>query len=198
MTRVYVYSSALVAFVAATGMVVASIFIPNWVSYSVTTPKGDVVEKHIGLHRTCSNLDSPTCREFPTADLCQAGQRYFCDMWKTVGFMASLAAIMCLASLVCFLVVMKGGKYKRETGWPLVSGMLTLVSVVELVIISIVAYLFDHDDQFAIPGWKLDVSWCISAASAAIALLTAAGLAVSAQLLPPEEGYDFLDDPVDA
>jgi hypothetical protein len=59
-------------------------------------------------------------------------------MWKTVGFMASLAAIMCLASLVSFLVVMKGGKYKRETGWPLVSGMLTMVSVVELTIISIV------------------------------------------------------------
>lgn len=121
-------------------MIVASIFIPNWVSYSVTTPKGDIVEKHIGLHKSCSNLDSPTCKEFPTADLCQAGERYFCDMWKTVGFMASLAAIMCLASLVCFLVVMKGGKYKRETGWPFVSGMLTLVSVVEFVIISLVVW----------------------------------------------------------
>ncbi|OAQ70690.1 pre-mRNA splicing factor [Pochonia chlamydosporia 170] len=198
MTQVYVYSSALVAFAAATAMIVASIFIPNWVSYSVTTPKGDIVEKHIGLHKSCSNLDSPTCKEFPTADLCQAGERYFCDMWKTVGFMASLAAIMCLASLVCFLVVMRGGKYKRETGWPFVSGMLTLVSVVEFVIISLVAYLYDNDDQFTIPGWNLDVSWYISTASAAISLLAAAGLAVSAYLLPPEDGYDFLEDSIDA
>ncbi|KJK89031.1 hypothetical protein H633G_07080 [Metarhizium anisopliae BRIP 53284] len=174
MTRVYVYSSALVAFVAATGMIVASIFIPNWVSYSVTTPKGDVVEKHIGLHKTCSNLNSPTCREFPTAELCQAGERYFCDMWKT------------------------GGKYKRETGWPLVAGMLTLVSVVEFAVISIVAYLFDHDEQFTIPGWNLDVSWYISTVSATIALLAAAGLAVSAYLLSPEGGYEFLEDPIDA
>ncbi|OAA45704.1 hypothetical protein NOR_03493 [Metarhizium rileyi] len=197
MTRVFVYSSALVAFATATGMIVASIFTPNWVSYSVTTPKGDVVEKHVGLHQSCSNLDSPTCKEFPTAELCQAGERYFCDMWKTVGFMASLAVIMCFASLVCFLVVLKGGKYKRETGWPLVSGMLTLVSVVEFVIISIVAYLFDNDDQFTIPGWNLDVSWYTSTASAAIALITAASLAVSAYLLPPEEGYEFLEDPLD-
>ncbi|KJK83059.1 hypothetical protein H634G_01187 [Metarhizium anisopliae BRIP 53293] len=169
MTRVYVYSSALVAFVAATGMIVASIFIPNWVSYSVTTPKGDVVEKHIGLHKTCSNLNSPTCREFPTAEF-----------------------------LVSFLVVMKGGKYKRETGWPLVAGMLTLVSVVEFAVISIVAYLFDHDEQFTIPGWNLDVSWYISTVSATIALLAAAGLAVSAYLLSPEGGYEFLEDPIDA
>ena len=119
-------------------MIAASIFVPSWISYSVTTPKGDIIEKRIGLHRSCSSLDSPTCREFPTPELCTAGARYFCSLWKTVGFMASLSAILCLASLVCFLVVMKGGKYKRETGWPFVSGMLTLVSVVEFVIISIV------------------------------------------------------------
>lgn len=119
-------------------MIVASIFIPNWVSYTVTTPKGDTIQRNIGLHKVCSNLDTPPCRVFPTPNMCQADERYFCDMWKTVGFMASLSAIMCLASLVCFLVVMAGGKYKRETGWPFVSGMLTLVSVVEVVIISLV------------------------------------------------------------
>jgi hypothetical protein len=59
-------------------------------------------------------------------------------MWRTVGFMASFAVIICLACLVSFLVIMSGGKYKRETGWPFVGAMLTLVAVVELVIISIV------------------------------------------------------------
>lgn len=60
------------------------------------------------------------------------------------------------------------------------------------------AYLFDHDDQFKIPGWNLDFSWYLSIISAAFCLLSAAGLAVSAYLLPPEGGYEFLGDPGDA
>lgn len=119
-------------------MIVVSIWIPNWVSYSVTTTSGETVEKHIGLHRSCSNLDDPQCRNFPYKELCQDGERYFCSMWRTVGFMASFATILCLAGLVSFAVILSGGKYKRETGWPFVGAMLTLVSVVEFATISIV------------------------------------------------------------
>lgn len=129
--------------------------------------------------------------------------------------MASFAVIVCLACLVSFSVVMGGGKYKRETGWPLVAGMLALASVVEFVIISIVvcitewaksrfeslltrisqAYLYDHDEQFMIPGWNLDASWYLSTVSASICLLAAVCLLISAYILPPEEGYEFLSDP---
>lgn len=122
-------------------MVVASIWVPHWVTYSVTTGQGETFEKHIGLHKSCSNLDDPPCRDFPYKELCQDGERYFCSMWRTVGFMASFATILCLACLVSFVVIMAGGKYKRETGWPFVGAMLTLVSAVEFVIISIVVSL---------------------------------------------------------
>ncbi|EHK40694.1 uncharacterized protein TrAtP1_004027 [Trichoderma atroviride] len=198
MTRVYVYTAGLVAFVAATAMIVASITEPHWVSYSVTTTAGETLEKHIGLHKSCSSLDDPHCRDFPSKELCQYGERYFCSMWRTVGFMASFTIILCLASLIAFALVMGGGKYRRETGWPFVSALLTLVSVVEFIIISIVAYLYDHDDQFTVPGWNLDVSWYLGTVSAGISLVIAAGLAASAYLLPPEEGYEFLDDPLNA
>ncbi|GFP52677.1 hypothetical protein ACSS6W_003236 [Trichoderma asperelloides] len=198
MTRVYVYTAGLVAFVAATAMIVASITEPHWVSYSVTTTSGETLEKHIGLHKSCSSLDDPHCRDFPSKELCQYGERYFCSMWRTVGFMASFTIILCLASLIAFALVMGGGKYRRETGWPFVSALLTLVSVVEFIIISIVAYLYDHDDQFTVPGWNLDVSWYLGTVSAGISLVIAAGLAASAYLLPPEEGYEFLDDPLNA
>ncbi|KAM0520147.1 hypothetical protein ACHAPE_003424 [Trichoderma viride] len=198
MTRVYVYTTGLVAFIAATAMIVASITEPNWVSYSVTTTAGETLEKHIGLHKSCSSLDDPHCRDFPSKELCQYGERYFCSMWRTVGFMASFTIILCLASLIAFALVMNGGKYRRETGWPFVSALLTLVSVVEFIIISIVAYLYDHDDQFTVPGWNLDVSWYLGTVSAGISLVIAAGLAASAYLLPPEEGYEFLDDPLNA
>jgi hypothetical protein len=64
-------------------------------------------------------------------------------MWRTVGFMASFAIILCLASLISFAIVMAGGKYRRETGWPFVSALLTLVSVVEFIIISIVVRIVE-------------------------------------------------------
>lgn len=119
-------------------MVIASIWLPHWVTYSVTTSSGETFEKHIGLHKSCSNLDDPECREFPYDEICRAGERYFCSMWRTVGFMASFAVILCLASLVSFVVIMSGGRYKRETGWPFVTAMLVLSAAVEFVIISIV------------------------------------------------------------
>ncbi|RCI12153.1 hypothetical protein L249_0964 [Ophiocordyceps polyrhachis-furcata BCC 54312] len=215
MTRVSVYASALAAFVAATAMLVASIATPHWISYSVTTAKGDQIGKTIGLHKSCSNLDSPPCHEYPSAEMptqklleprsppcheypsaemCENGARYFCSLWRTIGFMASLATILCLACLTCFLVVMRGGKYKRETGWPFVAGMLSVVSVVELVLISMVAYLFDHDGQFSVPGWHLAFSWYLATLSAVVCVLAAAGLVVSAYFVPPEGGYESLAD----
>ncbi|KAJ4265455.1 hypothetical protein NW762_004743 [Fusarium torreyae] len=177
MTRVSVYTSVLAAFVAAA--------------------TGETVEKHIGLHKSCSTLDDPYCRDFPPKELCE-GERYFCSMWRTVGFLASFTTLLCLGGLVTFIVIMSGGKYKRETGWPFAAAMLTLVSVVEFAAISIVAYLYDNDDQFTIPGWNLDASFYLSTVGAAICLLSAAGITLSAYLLPPEEGYDFLSDPLDA
>ena len=119
-------------------MIIASISLPNWVTYSVTTTAGETLEKRIGLHQSCSSLDDPPCRKFPTKDLCQEGERYFCSMWRTVGFMTSFAVILSLASLVGFTVIMKGGKYKRETGWPFLTTMISLVALVQFVTISIV------------------------------------------------------------
>jgi hypothetical protein len=38
----------------------------------------------------------------------------------------------------------------------------------------------------------------MSTFSAAICLIAAGGLTLSAYLLPPDDGYDFLEDPFDA
>lgn len=118
-------------------MTLAAISIPRWISYSVSA--GDeTYEKHIGLHQSCSNLDEPHCRSYPYKELCRDGERYFCSMWRTIGFLASLTALLCLAGLVTFGVVMRGGKFKRETGWPFATLMMVLVAVFQLVTISIV------------------------------------------------------------
>ncbi|KOS23037.1 hypothetical protein ESCO_003562 [Escovopsis weberi] len=195
MTRMNVYWAALVAFVGAIAMTVAAIAEPRWIVYSVTTPQGNTFEKRIGLARYCSNLDGGfVCRPYPYKELCQDRERAFCSLWRTVGFMASFGVIFCLVDLVAFAIVMGGGKYRRATGWPIVSTMLTLVAILQLVVISIVAWLYDHDDQFAIHGWRLGASWFLGTTSAVVHLLTAAGLAASAYWLPQEEGYEFLEE----
>jgi len=176
-------------------MLVVSIASPAWVSYKTKTDAGDAVYKRIGLHQSCSNLATPQCRTFPDDQLCLGDERSFCDMWRTVGFLANLSAIFHLAGVVALGVVMANGKYQRERGWPLVTGLLGVAAVVEYVIIGIVAYLYDNDEQFAVAGWALDYSWYLCLVSAMAAALGATMLASSAYLLPPEDGYDFLEDP---
>ncbi|OAA57719.1 hypothetical protein ISF_06960 [Cordyceps fumosorosea ARSEF 2679] len=199
MTRVSVYSAALVAFVAAAAMIVASIAMPNWIDYAVTTAKGDTVRKTIGLHRSCSNLDGPRCVPYPTAALCQSAERrYFCTVWRTTGWLASFSVVLGLAGLLSLAVTLAGGKYRRESGWPLVSGLVATFAAVQLIVVSVVAYLFDHDEQFAIPGWQLGASWYLALSSALLCVTTVAGLVLSAYVLQPEDGYEFLEDPTNA
>lgn len=58
--------------------------------------------------------------------------------------------------------------------------------------------MFESDTYFAEPDWRLDTSWILCTVSASVAALLIGGLASSAYLLPPEDdGYDFLDDPLD-
>lgn len=54
------------------------------------------------------------------------------------------------------------------------------------------AYLFDHDDLFLVPGYELGMAFYLSAGSVVAAMLAAAGLAISAIVLPREDGYEML------
>lgn len=199
MTRTVVYSAALVAFASATAMTLASIALPNWVSYGVTSTKGRSVTRNVGLHRSCSSVLDPPCRPFPLdRDDCAGDGSAFCSMWRTTGFLVSLAAVLELVTLVAFLVVMAGGKQKRVGGWRILGGLLSTVALVLVAAVSIVAYLYDNDDKFFVPGWHLDTSWILATVSAGLSVLCAAGLATSAFLLPQERGYEFLGDPTAA
>ncbi|EGX95886.1 hypothetical protein CCM_00540 [Cordyceps militaris CM01] len=179
-------------------MIVASIAMPNWIDYAVTTSQGDTIRKTIGLHKSCSNLDGDRCTPYPTASLCQSERRYFCTLWRTAGWLASLSVVLALAGLVSFGITLGGGKYKRASGWPFVAGLVAAFAAVQLIVISAVAYLFDHDEQFVIPGWQLGVSWYLALSSALLGIATVVGLVLSAFVLPPEDGYEFLEEPMNA
>ncbi|CZT06390.1 hypothetical protein WAI453_006215 [Rhynchosporium graminicola] len=190
MTRTIVYSTALIAFVAATAMTFGAIFMPDWISYVVDAPSGGHYTKTIGLHRSCSSTDN-TCVHFPTSQDCHGSDRYFCSMWRSVGFLMSFAAVMELATIVTYVIVLGGGKQKRQSGWKLLSFMLVLVGIVQCAGMAIVAYLFDNDDRFFV-GWKLGKSWIFCTVSWSIAVISAAFISLSAFVFPAEGGYELI------
>lgn len=52
----------------------------------------------------------------------------------------SFAAVVELVTLVAYVVVLLGGKQKRETGWKILAFLLVLVGVVQAASMSIVVY----------------------------------------------------------
>jgi hypothetical protein len=48
---------------------------------------------------------------------------------------------------------------------------------------------------FLVPGYRLASSWYLCTVSAGAALLAGFGLAISAFVLPPEDGYQLVDEP---
>ncbi|TVY33890.1 hypothetical protein LSUB1_G006128 [Lachnellula subtilissima] len=192
MTRVLVYSTTLVAFVAATAMTFAAIFIPDWVTWDVTTQLGAHNTRIIGLHRSCTTTPLENrCVHFPQKHDCDGDDRYFCSMWRSVGFLMSFAAVFELVIIVAYCVVIVGGKQKREIGWKVLASMLMLVGIVQCAAMAIVAYLYDNDDRFFV-GWKLDKAWILCTVSWCIAVISAAFLSLSAYAFPPEGGYELI------
>jgi len=181
-------------------MSAASTAIPKWVSYSMKTSVGPGHWKSVGLYAACASVSTMTlegheCRSFPGDEFCKAGggyERTFCSMWRDIRLMAWLVLSGHATSIGTLLAILAGGRMKRETGWKFLGCLLPVIAIVELSILGIVAYLYDHDDQFMVPGQYLDTSWYLGATSATITVLVALGLCISALVLPPEIGYRAL------
>ncbi|KAL9124610.1 MAG: hypothetical protein Q9217_006073 [Psora testacea] len=179
-------------------------------------PSGEHIHYTYGLHRRCSSL-THTCSYFPQLTDCH-NDRYFCSMWRSVGFLMSFAVVMEGMTIIAYIIIIAGGKQKRETGWKVLAGFHLLVGVLLGAGMSIIvspmgsfrrsihgigraemltarcdaqAYLYDHDDRF-FPGWKLDTSWIFCTVSFGVALLLAGGLSATAVMLPSERGYELI------
>ncbi|KAI9671904.1 MAG: hypothetical protein M1817_003450 [Caeruleum heppii] len=215
MTRRAVYGVALVAFLAASAMTLAAIIIPKWISWDSETPSGTHIHYTYGLHRRCSSLTG-TCDHFPQYDDCHGEDRYFCSMWRSVGWMMSFAVVLEGMTLVAYITILAGGRQKRETGWKVLSSLLLFIAVVQCAGVAIIvslassdvcetlparviligmnqAYLYDHDDRF-FPGWRLDTSWVLCTVSWIMLVLCAIGIGTSAYVLPSEGGYNLIPD----
>ncbi|KAL2218437.1 hypothetical protein M432DRAFT_369019 [Thermoascus aurantiacus ATCC 26904] len=189
LTKTIVYVGTLLAFLAATGLTIASIAIPRWVSYHSEKPH---FHYSYGLHRRCSSL-TDSCEHFPQYEDCHGEDRYFCSMWRSVGFLMSFAVVLEGMTILSYIVIISGGKKLRETGWSVLSLFLILAAGVQAASMSIVAYLYDNDDRFFV-GWKLDESWILCTVSWCISVFCAAAVVAAARVLPSEGGYELIPD----
>lgn len=122
-------------------MTIVSITLPDWITYTVTTPATTPLTQHIGLHRSCSNFRDPPCRPYPTEQQCAGAEAAFCRLWRTAGFLANFAVALHLVMVVVYVVLLVGGKRKREGGWGILGGLLGGIAVVEFAIIGIIVSL---------------------------------------------------------
>ncbi|KAJ5235235.1 uncharacterized protein N7469_004403 [Penicillium citrinum] len=189
LTKTIVYSGTLVIFLAAFALTISSIVIPRWISYHSEKPAHHY---SYGLHRRCSSL-TDTCESFPQQDDCHGDDRYFCSMWRSVGFLMSFAVVLEGMSIVTYIIILGGGKRLRENGWRILSILIVLSALIQAGGMSIVAYLFDNEDRFFV-GWQLDQSWVFCTVSWCISLFCAGAVIVAARILPSEGGYELIPD----
>jgi hypothetical protein len=189
MARKFIFVTALVVFIGATFLTITSIIVPRWISWNSDTPGGLHIHYTYGLHKRCSSL-TKNCDRFPQREDCQL-DRYFCSMWRSVGFLMSFAVVMEGVTIIAFVLMIAGGKQKRESGWKILSGLLALVALIQCAAMALVAYLYDNDDRF-FPGWKLDTSWILCTLSWSVMILLAGIISSTALLLPPEGGYELI------
>ena len=144
LTRSIVFSAALIIFLASTGMTIASIVVPNWISYDTSTNTGKHLHYTYGLHRRCSNTNQPpessihiasalSCVSYPRYSDCQGEDRYFCSMWRTVGFLMSFAVVIEGMTIAAFAILLGGGKQRRESGWGALAILTALAAFVQAI-----------------------------------------------------------------
>ncbi|KAL4808774.1 hypothetical protein BDV18DRAFT_157712 [Aspergillus unguis] len=194
LTKTIVYSGSLIVFIAAFALSLASIIVPNWVSYHSTssTPGSKDYHYTYGLHRRCSSL-TDTCDSFPKKEDCLGEDRYFCSMWRTVGFMMSFAVVLEAMSVVAWIIIISGSKRMRENGWKVLVVLILIGAGIQIGAVGIVAYLVDNEERFFI-GWRLDMSWIFCTVSWCVSLVTAGALIFAAHTLPSEGGYELIPD----
>ena len=117
-------------------------------------PSGVPIHYTYGLHSRCNSV-TDECNYFPQQADCHGDERAFCTLWRSVGFLMSLAVVLEGMTLIAFVVMLAGGKQKRENGWRIVCALLCIVAVVQCLAMAFIAYLYNNDDRF-FPGWKLD------------------------------------------
>lgn len=137
MTRRIVYGISLWVFLGAAACTIASIALPNWISYSSPTDGSDPIRVTYGLHKRCSSITGK-CTPFPEYEDCHGDDRWFCSIWRSTGFFMNFSIVLQLACVIAYLTVLVGGRSSREAGWKMVAGLLSIVALGEIISMAMV------------------------------------------------------------
>lgn len=127
--------------------------------------------------------DGWTCQPFPYESECRSFGKGFCIRWATAGYAAQLSLFPCLVSLLTLLLITIGVGNKRTRaqrrrgGWKIVSGLMSIHSLLQIVSIGIVLHVYRTDDRFSI-GSHLDIAADLGVTSAVISILIVAALTI--------------------
>lgn len=73
-------------------------------------------------------------------------------MWRSVGFLMSFAVVLEGMTLIAYIVILAGGKQKREAGWGVLSGLHVLCAALQCAGMAIIVSPFSF--YFAYTRWK--------------------------------------------
>jgi hypothetical protein len=118
-------------------MTLTAIALPNWISFHSSLNPSDDLTYTYGLHRVCSSPTS-SCRPYPEDSDCQMDNQYFCGLWRTTGFLMNFAAVLELVTIVAYIVVLAGGRQKRQSGWKLLGALLLVTAAMQCAAMAIV------------------------------------------------------------
>lgn len=105
----------------------------------------------------------------------------------------SLTAVLELAGVVGFIIVLVGGKQKRDRGWTIIALIIGLCVAGQVMSMGIVKGLQEHDEHF-FPAWYLSKSYTLCSVSWVVQVVAGVGLVASALFLPEEGGYELIPD----
>ena len=79
-----------------------------------------------------ASTSSLKCVKFPEYSDCHGDERYFCSMWRSVGFLMSFAVVIEGMTIAAFVVLLAGGKQRREQGWGVLAILVALAAGVQV------------------------------------------------------------------
>jgi len=96
-------------------------------------------------------------------------------------------------TIVAFVILISGGKQRREQGWGVMAILAGLAAFIQLAAMALTAYVFENDDRF-FAGWYLDKSWVMCTISWSFQAFCALAITMAALVLPSEGGYELILD----
>ncbi|KAK4457663.1 hypothetical protein QBC42DRAFT_278601 [Cladorrhinum samala] len=202
--RQVVYRGGLMGVAIATTLTLLSVSRPYWITLSHPPLMSD----SIGLYQRCTSSSSSssssqtrTCNRFPDERKCPLNQgntsneNSFCSMWSTAGAVTALIVpLMEFLTLAVMMVKFRffdrrgggGGRGGVQEGWKAIfpAGMVILAAGFEGFGVAVMAYIFDNDEMFLVPGYELGLSWYLALMSSAMLWLTASWMVIGSWILP--------------